>query len=157
MYNSSCLIIYSFPKSLINSSWWSYPCRGIQFFCWTEGKSLHFVLPCVLLKRFREKWIICKKIVFLSNIVKGNGMTSSTNRMLLFWQRNKNDPQGVFRQESSSVRSLHDIYSFVASLIITLTFYSTLYLIQSKWSRRPEKRKDNIKCLSTLSRSWRNL
>ena len=51
---------------------------------------------------------------------------------------------------------LYDIYSLVASLIITFTFHYTLYLIHNEWSRWLEKIRGNIKCFSTLSWSWRN-
>ena len=56
-------MIYPFPTSHLNSSWWSYPCilllifsiaRSSKLFCLTERKSFHLVLPCVLQGRFHE-------------------------------------------------------------------------------------------------------
>ena len=67
---------------------------------------------------------------------------------------------------------LHDTYSFIALLLITLRFHCWLCLIQNDWSTRLEnktkqkktknkktkkERKGNIKCFSMLSRPWRNL
>ena len=120
-----------------------------QFFCRTERKPLYLVLPCALLK--------C------------NGTTSSSTRMLLFWQRHRDNAQRAFRQEWSWVRNLSVRYIFsccfidnntcslVASLIITFAFHCKLYLIHNEWSRRLEKIRCNINCFPTLSWPWRNL
>ena len=78
--------------------------------------------------------------------LKYQNTTSSSTRMLLFWQRNN---RIIFRESSDRNNLaweiyLYDTYPFVVSLIINLTFHGTLYLIQNKWSRRLEKGKDNI-------------
>ena len=89
--------------------------RLFQVFCRTKRKSLHSVLSCVLLRWLDKTQMTCKKSVCLLNIAKEvNGQTSPTNWMLLFWQRNRDDPHRVFRHERSWVRDLpNDIYSTV--------------------------------------------
>ena len=86
------------------------------------------------------------KKLFACQILQGkaNGTTSSTTEMLLFWQRKKDNPQRVLRQKRSWVRNLSmRLYYFIVSLIITLRFQCTLYLIQNEGSK---KKKGNIKC-----------
>ena len=112
----------------------------------------------------RKKMLACQ--IFRR---KCNGKTSSSTRMLLFWQRHRDNAQRAFRQEWSWVRNLSVRYIFsccfidnnarslVASLIITFAFHCKLYLIHNEWSRRLEKIRCNIKCFPTLSWPWRNL
>ena len=114
---------------------------SMVIFCRPERKSLHLLLPRVL-RRSHETRIICEKKLLACQILrrKYNGRTSSSTRMLLFWQRHKDNPQKNFWQKRSYWEIyLYDTCSLVASLIITLTFHCTLHLIPNEWSRKLEK------------------
>ena len=82
MYNSRCLIIYSFPTSLLNSSWWSYPC--ILTLIFNKEREFNFFV------RWKEnhEWYAKKLFTCRTLQGKGNGTTSSSIGMLLFWLRN---------------------------------------------------------------------
>ena len=116
----------------------------IQIFRQIERISLHLILPCVLLMWFHEIKITLQTIFFACQKVqrKVNGTTSSTTRMLMFWQRKK-----IVLRELSDRNYLefgiylYNKYSLISSLVITLTFHYTLYLVQYKRSRRLQKKK----------------
>ena len=139
MYHSSCLITYPFSTSVLNSYLWYYPCilplvvnkiGWFKFF--VKRKENHFTL-FYKGHSMRNKWHTKKMFARQMSQRKGNGTTSSTIRMLFFWQRNK-DNLKLSRQERSWVinLSIQYIFSFIASLITTFTFHFTLYLIQNK-------------------------
>ena len=82
----------------------------------------------------------------LSNIVKycqilqrkRNGTTSLTTRMLLFWQRNKDNPSRVFKQERSWVINLSVWYIFFHCFIDNNTYISVYIVFTSKWMIKKE-------------------
>ena len=115
-----------------------------KFFRQIERISLHLILPCVLLMWFHEIKITLQTVFFACQKVqrKVNGTTSSTTRMLMFWQRKE-----IVLRELSDRNYLefgiylYNKYSLISSLVITLTFHYTLYLVQYKRSRRLQKKK----------------
>ena len=132
---------------VLNSYLWYYPCilplvvnkiGWFKFF--VKRKENHFTLFYKGHSMFckghsmRNKWHAKKMFARQMLQRKGNGTTSSTIRMLLFWQRNKDNLLKLSRQERSWVinLSIQYIFSFIASLITTFTFHFTLYLIQNK-------------------------
>ena len=159
--NSSFLIIYPFPTTIFNSSWWSYPCILLLIF--NKVGSFKFFISrkenlgwqSILLRQFLETRMICEKIFPAENCkesVMGRLLQAlgfccfdRGTRILLKEFSDRND----FEWE---IYHLCDIYSFVASLIITLKFHCTLYLIQNEWSKWPKNRNGNIKC-----RPWSSL
>ena len=111
--------IYPFPSSIFNSNWWYYPCiltlfvnKALWFKFLSDRKKI--ISPCFTIcfakvipwvtMRFHEKCYAKK--MFACQILprKGNG-TSSITQILLFWQKNKDDPQRVFRLERSQLRN----------------------------------------------------
>ena len=158
MYNSRWLIIYPFPTSHLNWSWWSYPCILPLIFsiAWlfkffVGQKENHFNLFYHVFYQgdsIRHEWY-AKKFVTLSNIAKKVHETTFFNHSNVVILRYKDNPQRVFRRKRSWLRNY--IYFLVASLIITITFHCTLYLIHNECSRRLEKIRGNIKRFSTLS------
>ena len=135
MYNLRCLIIYPFPTSHFNSSWWS-----MKAVPWNTNDLPKKFLACQLLRG------------------KCNGATSSSTQILLFERGTSIILRELLdRNDLEWEIYLYDIYSLVDSLIITLIFHCTLYLIHNEWSRKLEKIRGNIKCFSTLSLPWRNL
>ena len=128
----------------------------IQIFCGTERKSVQLIFPCVFLRHFYETRMMCKKVVSLTSITKKvqcDDFFKNSNVVIL--------TEALGQSSEYSDRSdlewkvyLYNIYSLVASLIITLTFHCTLHLIHNEWSRRLEKRRGNMKCFSALSWPW---
>ena len=153
--------MYPFHAFHHNSSWWSYPCIlplisnitwSFKLFFRRKKIASPFFTVCFAkaipwdTNDMRKKLLDCQLLQR-----KCNGTTSSSTWMLLFWQRHKDNPQKVFRQEQSWVRNVSVRYIFSCCLIeITSTFYCTLYLIHNEWSRTLEKIRGNIKCFSTL-------
>ena len=92
--------------------------RVIQIFSRMERKSLHLVLPCVLLRSFHVS-LFPGVPLFPCQILqrKCSGRTCSSTRMLLFWQRRKDNPERVFRQEWFWARKLSLRYIFSCCLI----------------------------------------
>ena len=108
-----------------------------------KRKSLHPVLPCVLLGWLYETQNTCRKIVYLSNTVKEKQWDNFTHLKLLFWQRKKDNPQTgtilsekvihtiIFTAQKMKF-SFKDFFSKcdqirsflrIITLIITLTFH----------------------------------
>ena len=122
MYNSSCLILYPFPTSHLNLSWWSYLCilRLIFNIAWSfkflsDGKKI--TSPCFTMSFAKAiSWDTndMQKKLLACQILrrKCNGMTFSSTRMLLFCQRHKDNPQRVYRHERSWVKNLSVRYIF---------------------------------------------
>ena len=126
----------------------------IEIFCRTERKSLRLVLPCVLLRQFPETRMINEKTLLTCQILwrKCGG-----ERLLqaLKWHYFGKGTRIILREflDRNDVELeiyLYDIYYLVASLIITLTFHCTLYLIHNEWSRRLEKIRGNINCFEAI-------
>ena len=151
--------------SLLHLSWWHYPC----------------ILLLIINKLVRFKFLVRWKenhLTFFNHVVcwgdsvtqelharklfacqisqrKGNSTTSSTTRMLVFWQRNKNNSKRDFRQERSWVKNLSIQQIFLNCFIDNNSHISLHIVFNSKWSewsrRFEKKRKRNMKCFSKLS------
>ena len=117
--NPSCLFAYK-----------KKCCMIIQIFCRTERKSRHLVLLCVLLRRFHETRMMREKKLLACQILrrKCSWTTSSSTRMLLFWQRHQDNSYRVFRQERSWVRHLSVRYIF-PSCFIDNNAHISLYIL----------------------------
>ena len=119
-----------------------------QIICRTEIKSLHLILPCALLGQFDETRMIseknCKSVQYCEESAMGRLLQAleccyfdrGTRIILRDFLDRKDLEWEIF---------LHNIYSLVASLIITFTFCCTLYYLTLLW-RRP---------LSYRNLSWR--
>ena len=87
---------------------------------------------------------------------KGNG-TTWTTRMLLFSQRNKDNPERVFRQERPWVSSLSISNIFFYCFNDNNVDIPLHIVFNSKWINKKAKKKGkgNIKCFSTLFMHFR--
>ena len=162
--NSSFLIIYPFPTTLFNSSWWSYPCILLLIF--NKVGSFKFLSVG---KKITSPWLtkyFAKTISWDTNDLRKdffpaeNCKESAMRRLLqaLGFCRFDRGIRILLKEFSDrndfewEKYHLCDIYSFVVSLIITFKFHCTLYLIQNEWSKWPKNRNGNIKC-----RPWSSL
>ena len=125
MYNSRCLMIYPFLTFHLNSNWCSYPCIlplifniAWSFKSFVGRKENHCNLFYHVLGNSMRH-------VSLSNIAKKvqwDDFFKQSNVVIL------TEAQGILeRNDLEWEICLYDIYSLVASLIITLTFHYTLY------------------------------
>ena len=112
--------IYLFPTFVLNSNEWYYLCtirlilNKVEWFkCFAGQKENHFNLfdhVFCWVDPMRHKW------------------------MLLFWQRNKDNPQRVFSfQERSWVRNLSVWYIFSYCLIVNNAHISLYIVFNSNW------------------------
>ena len=112
---------------------------SIKFKFLSDGEKI----TCILRRQFDETRMICENL-FPYQIAKESTM-GRLLRTLEFCCFNTGTK--IILRELSDRNDLewkiylYDIYSFVASLIITLKFHFTLYLIQTEWSKKLEKRK----------------
>ena len=114
MCNSRCLIIYPFPASQLNSSWWSYPwilplifniAWSFNFFVGRKENHFTFLYHVFCYgDSMRHKWY-AKKIVSLSNTAKKLQWDDLFKRSNVV-TRHKDNSQRAFRQERSWVRNL---------------------------------------------------